>query len=553
MLNDRPIRITRAPIIGLLVANSISQVGNVLTFVAVPWFVLETSGSAAKTGLTGFFDVLPVVIAGLLGGALVDRLGHRRSSIIADVVSGVTVVLIPLLYATVGLPFWQLLVLVFFGSLLDMPGSTARQSLVPELAELGQVSLERINSAYQSIQQGAFLIGPPLAGLLIATVGATNVLLIDGASFAISALLVTLCVPHLGKAKLVQETSTGYLADMIDGWRFIRRERVIFSLTIANAMSNFIGGPLFAVILPVYAAQTLGSSVDLGMLLSGATIGTLLGSVLYGFFGRRMSRRWIYAGAWLIGALPFWIMASTPPLIIAVGALAVIGLSDGPINPLMYTISQERTPPTLRGRVFGARIALANVAAPFGMLITGYLIAFMGLSPTLMVLALLYVITSVGVLLSPALHDLDRVPASGIDVIVDLRAAPDRPRNTAMILPHRRLLSFAALLLGASVVQLVIGERGPWTLLAGVQFTLAWLALGAGLRPFGSHRVGIFGAELLYLLIGLTWAVVNAASSLTVQFGTHTEHMNGLTMMMLVVIAWPIALIQVLGFRRTSS
>jgi hypothetical protein len=187
------------------------------------------------------------------------------------------------------------------------------------------------------------------------------------------------------------------------------------------------------------------------------------------------------------------------------------------------------------------------------MLITGYLIAFVGLSLTLIVLALLYAVTAIGVLLSPTFHDLDRVPGSGIDAIADLRIAPDPPRRAPRIFPHWRLLSFASLLLGASVVQLIIGEREPWTLLAGAQFALALLALGAGLRPFGSHCIGALGAGVLYLLTGLIWAVVATASSLTVRFGTHVEHTNGLTMMMLVAFAWPIALIQVLGFRRASA
>src|SRR5207249_3590299 len=107
----------RLPILGLLVANTISQVGSALTFIAVPWFVLQTTGSAAKTGLTGVFEALPFIIAGIFGGTLVDRLGFKRTSILADLTSGLTVALIPLLYHTVGLAFWQLLALSFLGSL----------------------------------------------------------------------------------------------------------------------------------------------------------------------------------------------------------------------------------------------------------------------------------------------------------------------------------------------------------------------------------------------------------------------------------------------------
>lgn len=97
------------PLFALFTANAISMIGNVLTALAIPWFVLQTTGSATQTGVTGSFSILPVVLAGLLGGALIDRLGYKRTSIIADLVSGITVALIPLLFFTGGLEFWQLM------------------------------------------------------------------------------------------------------------------------------------------------------------------------------------------------------------------------------------------------------------------------------------------------------------------------------------------------------------------------------------------------------------------------------------------------------------
>ena len=126
----------RLPILALLAANIISLVGSMLTKIALPWFVLETTGSAAQTGLTGFFVALPAFAAGVFGGTLVDRLGFKRTSIIADLISGFGLILIPLLYRTIGLEFWQLLALVFVGALLEVPGLTARRSMLPGLSLL---------------------------------------------------------------------------------------------------------------------------------------------------------------------------------------------------------------------------------------------------------------------------------------------------------------------------------------------------------------------------------------------------------------------------------
>ena len=83
------------PLYSLFIANAISLVGNVFSLIAIPWFVLQTTGSATQTGITGFFTILPVVLAGLLGGTLIDRLGYKRTSIISDLASGVTTALIP--------------------------------------------------------------------------------------------------------------------------------------------------------------------------------------------------------------------------------------------------------------------------------------------------------------------------------------------------------------------------------------------------------------------------------------------------------------------------
>ena len=146
----------------LFTANTISLIGNQLTLIAIPWFVPETTGSAAQTGLTAFFNFLPIVIAGFFGGAIVDRLGYKRMSIVANIASGITVAFVPLLFGLGLLPFWLLLVLVFLSSLLDAPGSTARAALVPELAEAAAMPLERASSLLQIVERASGLVGVPL-------------------------------------------------------------------------------------------------------------------------------------------------------------------------------------------------------------------------------------------------------------------------------------------------------------------------------------------------------------------------------------------------------
>ncbi len=161
----------RTPLFGLLAANTISITGNRLTQLAIPWFVLQSTGSVAQTGLVGFFSLLPFVISSALGGVIVDRLGYRRASIVSDLASGVAVLGVPILYNTVGLPLAALLALVFAGALLDAPGQTAREAMLPELLERADMTLERGTSLFDGVSRGANMLGAPLAGVLIAVVG----------------------------------------------------------------------------------------------------------------------------------------------------------------------------------------------------------------------------------------------------------------------------------------------------------------------------------------------------------------------------------------------
>jgi MFS family permease len=413
---DDPLRTTRptrrAPILALLGANAVSETGNVLAFVAIPWFVLQTTGSAAKTGLTGGAFLLAAVVAGVVGGPVVDRIGFKRASIVADLAGALTVALIPLLYYTIGLAFWQFLALVFLGGFLDAPGHTARQSLVPDLAGRARMRIERANAAFQGIQHASFLVGPPLAGLLIALFTPSYVLWIDAATFVVSAVLVAALVPSVAPqpdtATAEMRRAGGYLAELAEGITFIRRDRLVFWMFGIGVVANFLILPLFAVVLPVYAKQTYGSAVDLGLMLGGFGSGALAGTVLYGTVGHLLPRRATLVSAVVLMGLPFWVLVTTPSLVVTMGTLFVAGFALGPPNPLTYSVLQERTPPRMLGRVLGAGVSLSMVAVPIGMVLCGYALEIVGLRLVLAGISACYLAVGLLSFVSPALHELDK-------------------------------------------------------------------------------------------------------------------------------------------------
>jgi MFS family permease len=403
---------TRVPLIALLSANAISMVGNVLAMIAIPWFVLQTTASASRTGLTAFFTVLPGIIAAFFGGTIVDRLGYKRTSVIADLASCVAVALIPLLYFTLGprFAFWQLLVLVFLGALLDAPGVTARVSLLPDVARLSGTRLERVNSAEQAIQRGSNLLGAPLAGLLIALIDTNNVLWIDAASFSVSALLIGLLVPSATKPaapELEKQEKSRYFDELKEGLSFMRRDRLMLAVTFIIMLTNFLDAPLFIVVMPVYAKQLYGSAVSLGLIIGGFGGGSMTGTILYGAIGHRLSRRATFIGGFIMAGLLFLLLTLLPPLHLTVLIFILVGLVVSPINPIIMTVIQERSPAEMRGRVFGAITAGAYLAMPLGMLLTGYLLDLIGLRATLILQAACYLLITFSLLFNPSLGEMN--------------------------------------------------------------------------------------------------------------------------------------------------
>lgn len=395
------------PLYSLFAANAISMVGNVMANVAIPWFVLQTTGSATQTGITGFFTILPVVIAGLLGGVFIDRLGYKRTSIIADLASGITVAFIPIFYFTVGLPFWLLMALVFFGALLDAPGSTARASMIPELAEMAGMPIERAASANQIVERSSRLVGAPLAGLLIALLGTANVLWFNALSFFISAGIVGWLV-IVPKIKARKSAPKKYSEDILDGFRAIRKDAVIMAIVIVVMITNFLDSAFGGVIEPYYVNVVFGSAVSLGILIAASGAGSVLGALIFGAIGHRLSRRITFTVGFTLTAMKFFLFVLNLPLPFLVIGIFISSIGAGPLNPIIDSVSYERIPANMRGRIFGAIQAGAWIAMPLGVLLGGVLTEALGLTPLLIAMGVIYVATTLSIALIPAMKGMEK-------------------------------------------------------------------------------------------------------------------------------------------------
>ena len=404
-------RISRLPLYSMLAANAISGAGNVMSRLAIPWFVLETTGSAARTGIVGAVEAVPLLIAGVFGGTLVDRIGFRRISVLSDVASGATVAIIPALHFTIGLEFWQLLVLVFIGALLDAPGQTARRSFVPELAGAAEMPLTKANGYFGAINRSTVLVGPMIAGFFIVWFGAAPLLWIDSATFAISAALMLFLVPlKLEPDREAPPDGRSYRADLAEGFRWIASNPLIRTLVIMLLVTNMIESPL-VLVLTVYAREIFDSSIALGLLLAVFSVGAIVGSMLSGAVAARISGRRLFPLGFGAVCILYAILILQPALVVLMAASFVTGLVAAPMNPFLDTVYQERVPKRMRGRVFGLRSALVMSTTPVGILAGGTLLETMGLRATITIQMIALIGVVFWMAASPTLRQVDSVDA----------------------------------------------------------------------------------------------------------------------------------------------
>lgn len=403
----------RRPFAGLLAANAVSITGNVLTVLAIPWFVLQTTGSAAKTGIAAAASSLPIMLSAAFSGTFADRIGHRRASIVSDLASAAIVGLVPLLHATVGLAFWQLLCLVFLRSMFATPGETARGALLPDLADRAGTSLERAMSGYDAMSRGARMVGAPVAGVLIAAFGAPNLLVIDAVTFAGSALIVAVFVPP--PARTARDHAP-YLADFRAGLSYVVGSPLVRNVVLLCMVTNMLDTGWATVMLPIHARDVLHSSLAFGVIVGVMGGSAVAGALAFGTVGARLPRRWTFIVAFAVCGLPrYAALALHAPLWALVATSAVCGFASGSLNPIMDTAILERLPENMRARVFGVVAAGCTAAMPVGGLLAGTLVAQVGLVPALWAFGLVYLAVTVAPAFMPSWSGLDRIPNSRFD------------------------------------------------------------------------------------------------------------------------------------------
>ena len=367
-----PLQRSRTPVVLLEIANLASGTGNGVVLVALPWLVLDLTGSAASAGVVAALSILPALLILPMVGAAIDRFGRRRISVISDVASAVSVIAFPLVGWLWGLDLSWIIVLAIIGAGLDPAGYTARKSLIIDTAKAGRVRLESLNALHEALFASGFTLGPLLGALLISTLGPISAFWIPGALFAVSAV----CVQAMKVGDSGRE-AIEHGADEVSGWRGLTRglsalgaDRALRALTIAIMILAGIYLPTESILLPVYF-EGLDSPESLGFVIAALAGGAVVGAFSYGWLSTRMSNYRIIQTAMTGTAIGMVVMAFLPSLwLLALGG-ALLGLAWGPMEPLLNTLVQQRIPAQEQGRVFGVQMTAFYVFPPVAMLLTG--------------------------------------------------------------------------------------------------------------------------------------------------------------------------------------
>lgn len=400
----------RRPLTVLLTTNFISLVSNQLTALAVPWFVLVLTGSATKMGITAAATLLPAVVMTFLGGAIADRTNERRMSAFADVLSGVTVALVPLLYVLGHLNFPILLALMVAGAVFDTPGNSARAKLTPKLAERGGVEIERVTSLQGAFNAISSLFGAILAGVLISTLGATNVLWINAAAFAVSAVTMLTLIPEM---HIKREVVPSVIEDIRIGLRYVRGNSLVSALIVTALVINGLLAPFMAVLLPYLAKTEWDSATRYGLLVSGFGAGALVGSIAVGVLTERIGRSIIVRISVILLTLPVFAFVVIPEIIVAWISAVLMGLGMGMVNPLISALMYRVTAPEILGRVHGVIGAGAMIASPLGIILISPFLEQFGLATSFLLIAIsLTVFAGWLFLFSPFLREVEAVSSS---------------------------------------------------------------------------------------------------------------------------------------------
>lgn len=395
-----------------LASFAMSLLGNSITAIALPLVVLFTTGSPVGAGVVAIASAVPAAFAGLLMGALVDRINRRTVAILSDVISAVALLILPIVHLTIGLNLGWFIAVAILNSFGDVPGITAREAMLPAIAKAAKLDPSRLIGIRESLSGASLLLGPGVAGILVAALEPVSVLWITS-GLAVSAALLTFVIPPRA-AVFVGETaeapSSKSAMSMFRGMGIIVRSPLLRGLVLLGLALAIVLAATQGMVMPVHFAVQ-GEPQFVGFVLSALAAGLLVGGGIFAALDHRIPHRvWFIAGLILVAA-GFSIIAILGPVwSIFAGAVAA-GIGGGAMNAVIGLAFVENVPDVQRGTVLGAQNALMVLVPALGIGAAAVLIEAGGIQLAAVALAGLWILAAIAALLTPRLRRLGQAEA----------------------------------------------------------------------------------------------------------------------------------------------
>jgi DHA3 family macrolide efflux protein-like MFS transporter len=389
----------------LWVGQVISLIGEKFHTIALPFLVFGENRSALEVGLAFAATAAPNLIFGPVAGALVDRWDRRITMIVCDLTRAVMLLAVPIvLPIDVGLVY-LLAFLIGAVTLLFRPAKTA---IIPAIVE--ERELVTANSASSVADTASDLIGLPMAGIVVATLAGSLELafVIVAATYVLSAVLIfAMEVPS--QSLISTPFRPGAIwQEMVEGWRFLRRQAELFSNTVVSTVAQIAVGAEIVATVP-YTERVLDLTAGIAepeqlyaLILTAVAAGSVVGGISIGIIGERLPKGPVII-AGLVGMGLTLVAAGllTNPYV-AIGVFFLTGVFNMVFIIPTITLFQQRTPQPLMGRVVASRQALVFGAIAISMGLSGWLADVIGSDMVLVIAgAICAVAGAIGILVAP--------------------------------------------------------------------------------------------------------------------------------------------------------
>jgi MFS family permease len=336
---------------------------------------------------------------------LIDRIGRRISGFISEVLSALTILLIPIVHNSLEISF-ALLVLLALGRAIVGPASgTARKSIIPDVAGPSGLSLERANSIHEAVFATGFAIGPAVAALFIGLIGPFDVFYVVALFSTLSATALFFVRTKESRGDGVSETGS-LLQDTILGAKTILKTPAVLLVLSFVMTLAMIYLPTEMVVLPAHF-NALDYAEGLGLLISTIAGASVVGALLF----EKLQKKFKYSTILKFGFIGLGssvlIMSLLPPFWILLILGAVLGFSWGPLMPMLNTVIQRVIPENMRGRVFGIEMTIWGAGPTLTAVVVGIAVDGVGVQPVYFTLAVIVLALSVFVSFNKSNKQLD--------------------------------------------------------------------------------------------------------------------------------------------------